>query len=107
MKFVELGAEAIGKLPTLMQATLDLVVIHWDDETAFGESEGHFFVLYSVNIRTRIRNHDLEETVFHESVHATLGSEYARSKEWLQVQKADGDFITKYAKRLLKNGRSG
>ena len=40
--------------------------------------------------------------MFHESVHATLDSEYARSKEWLQAQKADGDFIMKYAKRLLK-----
>ena len=102
LKSVEPVAEAVGKLPTFMRATLDHVVIHRGDETAFGESEGHFFVLYSANIRTRIRNHDLEETVFHESVHATLDSEYARSKEWLQAQKADGDFITKYAKRLPK-----
>ena len=96
------AAEAIGKLPTFMRATLDHVVIHRGDETAFGESEGHFFVLYSGNIKTRIRNHDLEETVFHESVHATLDSRYARSKAWLKAQKADGDFITKYAKRLPK-----
>ena len=102
LKSVEPVAEAVGKLPTFMRATLDHVVIHRGDETAFGESEGHFFVLYSANIRTCIRNHDLEETVFHESVHATLDSEYARSKEWLQAQKADGDFITKYAKRLPK-----
>ena len=85
LKSVEPVAEAVGKLPTFMRATLDHVVIHRGDETAFGESEGHFFVLYSANIRTRIRNHDLEETVFHESVHATLDSEYARSKEWLQA----------------------
>ena len=99
---VEPAAEAVGKLPTFMRATLDHVVIHRGDETAFGESEGHFFVLYSANIRTRIRNHDLEETVFHESVHATLDSRYARSKTWLAAQKADGDFITKYARRLPK-----
>ena len=95
-------AEAVGKLPTFMRATLDHVVIHRGDETAFGEGEGHFFVLYSGNIKTRIRNHDLEETIFHESVHATLDSRYARSKQWLEAQKADGDFITKYAKRLPK-----
>ena len=58
-------AEAVGKLPTFMRRTLDHVVIHRGDETAFGESDGHFFVLYSENIKTRIRNHDLEETVFH------------------------------------------
>ena len=102
MESVEPVAEAVGKLPTFMRSTLDHVVIHRGDETAFGEDEGHFFVLYSENIKTRIRNHDLEETVFHESVHATLDAKYARSKEWLKAQKADGDFITKYAKRLPK-----
>jgi len=96
------AAEAVGKLPTFMRRALDHVVIHRGDETAFGEGEGHFFVLYSENIKTRIRNHDLEETVFHQSVHATLDSKYVRSKEWLAAQKADGDFITKYAKRLPK-----
>jgi hypothetical protein len=102
LQSVEPVAEAVGKLPKFMRSTLDHVVIHRGDETAFGESEGHFFVLYSANIKTRIRNHDLEETVFHESVHATLDSKYVRSKEWLAAQKADGDFITKYAKRLPK-----
>ena len=95
-------AEAVGKLPTFMRGTLDHVVIHVGDETAFGESDGHFFVLYSENIKTRIRNHDLEETVFHESVHATLDKRYANSSRWRKAQKADGDFITKYAKRLPK-----
>ena len=93
-------AEAVGKLPTFMRRTLDHVVIHVGDETAFGESDGHFFVLYSENIKTRIRNHDLEETVFHESVHATLDKRHANSGKWRKAQKADGDFITKYAKRL-------
>ena len=102
LKSVAPAAEAVGKLPTFMRRTLDHVVIHRGDETAFGEGEGHFFVLYSENIKTRIRNHDLEETVFHESVHATLDSKYADSKKWLKAQKADGDYITKYAKRLPK-----
>lgn len=90
-------AEAVGKLPTFMRSKLRHVVIHKGNETAFGESEGHFFVMYSDNIRTRIRNHDLEETVFHESVHATLDKRYARSQVWRNAQRSDGDFITKYA----------
>ena len=100
LKSVRPTAEAVGKLPTFMRRTLDHVVIHSGDETAYAESKGHFFNLYSENIKTRIRNHDLEETVFHESVHATLDEKYARSKTWLKAQKADGDFVTKYAKRL-------
>lgn len=100
LESVRPAAEAVGKLPTFMRKTLDHVVIHRGDETAYAESKGHFFNLYSENIKTRIRNHDLEETVFHESVHATLDEKYAKSKTWLKAQKADGDFVTKYAKRL-------
>lgn len=99
MASVEPVAQAIGKLPTLMRSKLDHVVIHKGDETAFAENLGHFFVLYSENIRTRIRNHDLEETVFHESVHATLDSKHLRSRKWRRAQEADGDYITDYAAR--------
>lgn len=90
-------AKAIGKLPTIMRRKLDHVVILVGDETAFAEDLGHFFVLYTENIETRIENHDLEETVFHESVHATLDSKYGQSAEWQSAQKADGAFVTKYA----------
>lgn len=90
-------AEAIGKLPTFMRATLDHVVIHTGDETAFGEADGHFFVLYADNIVTRLRNNDLEETVFHESVHATLDAAYLRNRDWRAAQRADVGFVTHYA----------
>lgn len=92
--------EAIGKLPTIMRTKLDHVVIHNGDEVAFGEADGHFFVLYSDNIQTRIRNHDLEETIFHESVHATLDSQYLNARNWREAQRADGAFITDYAAKL-------
>ena len=90
-------AQALGKLPTIMRSRLDHVVIHKGDETAFGEADGHFFVLYSDNIRTRIRNHDLEETVFHETVHAALDARHLRSRAWRNAQKADDAFVTEYA----------
>ena len=99
LKSVTPAAEAVGKLPTFMRRVLDHVVIHRGNATAFSDHLGHFFVLYSANIKVRIRNHDLEETVFHEAVHATLDYKYARSAAWRELQKADGDFITKYAKR--------
>lgn len=87
----------LGKLPELMRKKLSHVVIHKGDLTAFAESAGHFFVLYSENMETRVRNHDLEETVFHESVHATLSLKHSKSKVWLSAQKADDGFITEYA----------
>lgn len=95
-KYAQMVVDPLGKLPQVMRKDLDHVVIHKGDETAFGESEGHFFVLYSENMITRINNHDLEETVFHESVHATLESIYKDDPKWISAQKNDNCYITKY-----------
>lgn len=88
----------LGKLPELMRNTISHVVLHKGDAGAFAESEGHFFVLYSNNMDVRISNNDLEETVFHESVHAALDFEYLQSNAWTQAQQNDNAFITEYAK---------
>lgn len=96
-RYARMAAERLGRLPGFMRRRLSHVVIHKGDRVAFAESEGHFIVLYSQNMETRVRNHDLEETVFHEAVHATLDSNYSKSRAWLAAQKADGRFITEYA----------
>ncbi|WP_157607965.1 hypothetical protein [Seonamhaeicola sp. S2-3] len=88
----------LGKLPSFMRNTLNHVVIHTGNHTAFAEDEGGFFVLYSDNMDTRIRNNDLEETVFHETCHVTFDLKYAKSKGWKAIQAADKSFITEYAK---------
>jgi len=94
---VERITTPLGKLPTMMRQNLSHVVLHKGDETAFGEDQGHFFVLYSDNVNTRIRNHDIQETVFHESVHATLDADWAQSPAWKRAQDKDGAFVTDYA----------
>ncbi len=86
----------VGKLPLEMRKTLSHVVIHKGNEAAFSEHLGHFFVLYSQNMETRIKNNDLEETVFHESVHATLDHRYRESNDWIEAQRADSVFVTNY-----------
>jgi hypothetical protein len=86
----------VGKLPHEMRKTLSHVVVHKGNEVAFSEHLGHFFVLYSENMETRVKNNDLEETVFHESVHATLDHRYKESTEWIKAQNADGVFVTNY-----------
>ena len=97
-KLARQAADPVGKLPTMMRAKLDRVIIHKGDETAFAEDQGRFFVLYSRNMAKRIRTHDLEETVFHESVHATLDIPHARSSKWKSAQRKDGGFVTKYGR---------
>lgn len=99
LKFVEPVAQAVGKLPTFMRANLNRVTINKGDRAAFAESRGRFFTMTSRNIQKRISTHDLEETIFHESVHATLDIPHRTSEAWRKAATQDGDFITRYAAR--------
>lgn len=96
-RYTALLAEALGKIPAAIRRKLSHVVIHAGDETAFAEEAGRFFVIYSENMDQRISTHDLEETVFHETVHATLEKEHAAAPQWIEAQTSDPGFITDYA----------
>ena len=98
LEYANKVALRLGKLPDFMRDELSHVVIHKGDEGAFAEAEAQFFVLYSDNIDTRIANNDLEETVFHESVHAVLDRDHIETSSWKDAQTNDGNFITQYAK---------
>ncbi|MDE0522621.1 MAG: hypothetical protein OXH79_11760 [Boseongicola sp.] len=91
-------ADPVGKLPTIMRSKLDHEVIHEGNLSGFSEDKGRFFVLYSENMATLLRNEFLEESVFHKSVHATLDHPMSASAEWKRVQRADGGFVTEYAR---------
>lgn len=90
----------LGRLPAVMRMPLSHVVVHSGDEAAFAEHLGNFFAVYADNVRARVSTHDLEETVFHESVHATLDVLWADSAVWRDAQAADGGFVTGYAAEL-------
>lgn len=87
----------LGKLPKIQRDMLDHVCIHSGNETAHAETQGHFFILYSQNMDQRINTNDLEETVFHESVHASIQDSYENSSQWRNAQAADSAYITDYA----------
>lgn len=86
-----------GRIPTAMRQEVGHVVVHAADGSAFAEDSGKFFVLYAENMATRIANHDLEETLFHESIHVAFDPQYANSRAWRSAQRADADFVTAYA----------
>lgn len=86
-----------GRIPTVMRREVGHIVIHAGDEAAFAEDRGKFFVLYADNMATRIANNDLEETLFHESIHVAFDLDHANSRQWRQAQQADADFVTAYA----------
>jgi len=96
-EYVEKLGPRLGKLPDFQRNLLDHVVIHKGDSGAFAEIEGQFFILYSDNMDKRISTHDLEETVFHESVHASYQFMYQNDQSWLSAQEQDNAFVTDYA----------
>jgi hypothetical protein len=75
------------------------VVVHKGGEDATAFSDDGLIVLYSANASKRIGTHDLEETIFHEAVHASWDKPHRESKGWLDAQKRDGRFVTEYARK--------
>jgi hypothetical protein len=89
----------LGKLPTALRRGVERVVIHKGGENVTAFSDVGLMVLYADNATKRIGTHDLEETVFHESVHAAWDKTHAKSAEWQDAQKKDGGYVTDYARR--------
>ncbi|MEM7489231.1 MAG: hypothetical protein AAF390_08925 [Pseudomonadota bacterium] len=87
----------LGHLPTAMRAPLTRVVVLDGDAGAFSEDQGRFFVLGTDRMDVRLSEDDLEETVFHETVHASLDIPHAASAAWRAAVNADGAFVTEYA----------
>jgi hypothetical protein len=89
----------LGKLPTALRRGVKRMVIHKGGENATAFSDAGLIVVYSDNATKRIGTHDLEETVFHEAVHAAWDKEHAGSPAWLAAQKQDVRFVTDYARK--------
>jgi hypothetical protein len=93
----------LGKLPTALRQGLRRLVVHrgGEDTTAFSD-EG-LIVVYSDNATKRIGTHDLEETLFHESVHAAWDEAHRASQAWRHAQEEDRRFVTDYARNNPDN----
>ncbi len=92
-------AMRLALLPTFMRETLNHVILHTGDSTAFAEDLAHFFVVYEENMAFRRSENDMEETLFHESVHATMDNMYRDGDpRWANAQQTDPGFITEFAR---------
>lgn len=88
-------AARLGRLPLVVRHGIRLFGVHMGDET-FHAGSGKIFV-YSEMTDRRIGENHLEESLFHESVHATLDTQYRLSPVWVAAQEKDGAFLTRYA----------
>ena len=99
-EYVDKLTPRLGKLPEVHRDELDHVNIHVGDASANAERQGHFFNLYSINMDKRISTNDLEETVFHESVHAGIQDDFGFTTAWQNAQANDAVFVTDYGQEF-------
>ncbi len=86
----------LGKLPTILRSGVNRLVVHHGGQDTSAFSDQGLIVLYADNATKRISTHDLEETIFHESVHAALDQAHANSERWKRAQATDNAFLTVY-----------
>jgi hypothetical protein len=89
----------LGRLPSALRRGVRRVVVHKGGADATAFSDVGLIVLYSENATKRLSTHDLEETVFHESVHAAWDAAHAASEAWRAAQHEDGRFVTEYGRK--------
>lgn len=86
----------LGQLPLVLRHGIRQFGIHGGEPT-YSAGTGKIFV-YADRTTVRIEQNHLEESLLHESVHASLDAIYARSPEWQAAQEQDGAFVTRYGR---------
>lgn len=93
-------AEVIGRLPTDLRIDVETVWIHQGVKLFGG---GNNNILIHTGQSTYYENDGiLEETLVHEATHTSLDPKYAPSREWVNAQELDGNFISHYARDFFR-----
>jgi hypothetical protein len=90
-------ANPLGQLPTLLRKGVHRFSVHMG-EKGFHAGTGQI-VVYSGMADKRASYDHLEESLFHESVHASLDEDHRLSDAWKKAQASDGRFLTTYAQQ--------
>ena len=86
---------AMGRLPRILRSGVEVIVIHDGDHYAGGNEWG--VLIHTKRAEKAARKGFLEELLFHESAHAALDSMHKDEPGWLNAQKEDDNFISRYA----------
>lgn len=90
-------AGPLGMLPTLLRKGVRRFSVHMG-EKGFHAGTGQVIV-YAGTADRRLDDAHLEESLFHEAVHAALDDEHRLSSGWKEAQERDGRFLTFYAQQ--------
>jgi hypothetical protein len=88
---------ALGQLPTALRKGIRRLSIHKGRRGFHAGDEQ--IVMYAGMTDHRLSYNHLEESVFHESVHASWDAQHRLSTGWKNAQARDGQFLTKYGQK--------
>jgi len=89
-------AAPLGQLPTSLRRGIAKFSVHKGNE-AFHAGTGQI-IFYAERADQRMTYDHLEESIFHEAVHASWDAEHRLASGWIAAQKADGMFLTEYGR---------
>jgi hypothetical protein len=92
----ETYAEVIGRLPTVLRSEVETVWIHQGTEL-FGGGNNNLLI-HIGQAANYVSDGILEETLVHEATHTSLDPTHASAPGWLAAQRADGTYISTYAR---------
>jgi hypothetical protein len=85
----------LGQLPTVLRDGIRRLSIHKGRKGFHAGDEQ--IVMYAEMTDDRLSYDHLEESIFHEAVHATWDAQHRLSAGWKNAQAIDGLFLTEYA----------
>ena len=95
---VDTYAAALGRLPAVFLSRAQKVQINAGHELFGGNWQDRSFLIHTGEGRAHIRDGYLEEVFVHEGAHISLDEHHKNTNRWREAQKADGVFISEYAR---------
>ena len=89
-------AVPLGQLPTSLRAGIARFSVH-QGRKGFHAGTGQI-VVYAGTTDNRLGYDHLEESLFHEAVHASWDADHRLAPAWIAAQAADGGFLTGYGR---------
>jgi hypothetical protein len=86
----------LGQLPTSLRAGIARFSVH-KGRKGYHAGTGQI-VVYAETTDNRLSYRHLEESLFHESVHASWDAHHRLAPGWIAAQTADGGFLTDYGR---------
>jgi len=90
-------ARPLGQLPTSLRAGINTFSVHGGRKGFHAGTGG--IVVYAETTDNRLGYNHLEESLFHESVHASWDAQHRLSEDWVAAQESDARFLTGYGAR--------